>query len=67
MTSKFSGSELVAWDSYFTAALATAKSNGLPTSKGLDDQWLQAVELAAQIADMMIMERRKRMEAPPTS
>ena len=53
-------SENAAWDTYFSAALATAKSNGLPTNKGLDDQWLQAVELAARIADKMIIERRER-------
>ena len=29
--------EQVAWETYFSAALATAKSNGLPTNKGLDD------------------------------
>jgi hypothetical protein len=52
--------EQVAWDTYFSAALATAKSNGLPTNKGLDDQWLQAVELAARVADKMIIERRER-------
>lgn len=54
-------SEQVAWDTYFSAALATAKSNGLPTNKGLDDQWLQAVELAGRIADKMIIERRERI------
>ena len=54
--------EQVAWDTYFCAALSTAKSNGLPSSKGLDNQWLEAVELASTIADKMIVERRKRTD-----
>lgn len=61
MTIRLDEDEKVAWDTYMSAALATAKSNGLPTGKGLDDQWLQAVELAAQIADKIIVERRKRV------
>ncbi|WP_226506165.1 hypothetical protein [Pseudomonas sp. MWU16-30317] len=61
MAKRLGESEKVAWDTYMSAALATAKSNGLPTGKGLDDQWLEAVELASQIADMMIVERRKRV------
>lgn len=63
MTSRLNEGEKVAWDTYFAAGLSTAKSNGLPTSKGLDDQWIEAVELAAEIADKMMVERRKRTDA----
>lgn len=62
MTTWLNEGEKGAWDFYFSAALATAKSNGLPTTKGLDNQWDEAVELAARIADKMILERRQRTE-----
>ncbi|WPP01645.1 hypothetical protein SFA35_09975 [Pseudomonas sp. HR96] len=63
MAIRLNEDEKVAWDTYFSAALATAKSNGLPTTKGLDNQWEEAVELAARIADKMVIERRLRIEA----
>ncbi len=64
MSDKYSDDEQKAWDVYFSAALPLAKAEGEATGNNVAGSWTEVLKQAANIADNMIDERRKRKPVP---
>lgn len=64
MSAEYTAEEQLAWDAYFAAALPLAKEQAVATQNKVTNLWENVIADAANLADNMIVERRKRVPKP---